>query len=240
VTTDEVRSLLEQLAARERAADAAAPSVWPTPQCVPLSRLFIWIETGDASGVDSAHLATCPYCQAAVRKLRATPTDPDWVPVPTDAPATPSELLVRHNVWVQPDVSLATLLQRTPHPSAPDTASGRQPLALTVVGAEESLVELPPELGARYYDPLILKVKLALLLFPVPDGWEPRVQVDPAPNRGEALAVTLTFPDGSVRTFLVPSGPAGALDSGRSEPGEVLPTSGSADPAGWEATIELT
>ncbi|HEY1185998.1 MAG TPA: hypothetical protein VGE74_00010 [Gemmata sp.] len=239
MTTADVQQLLVRLAARDRASAAADPVRYPTPACVPLSRLFAWVENGDATGVDQAHLAQCAYCQAAAQKLRApAPPLPEPPPLPPDEPAVPSEIFARHNVWVRPEVPWANSFRSST--AAPGTAPA-QPVMFALGAGAGGNVALTPELAARYYDPPLAEVELKLVLVPVAGGWEPRVQLDPAPNRGDALVLTLTFPDGAARAFLVPSGPPGSLDAATSEPGEVLPAAtAAATAAGWQGTVELT
>ena len=243
MTPADVQKLLVRLAAQDKVAADADPLRYPTPACVPLSRLFVTVENGDATGVDQSHLTQCEYCQAAVRKLRTTsPLEPEWNPQPPDEPAIPSEVFVRRNVWMRPEVSWAASFRSSPGDgSLTGTGEPVRPVAFAVGDATGGHVSLTPELAARYYEPELAEVGLKIILLPIAGGWEPRVELDPAPNRGESLVLSVAFPDGSTRTFVIPSGPPGSLDAAISDPAAALPAAAIGDPAaGWQGSVELT
>lgn len=82
MTPDELIALLERTGPRLRArvADSArvGSRIWPSPACVPLSRLAEAADRADLTEVEAAHVLSCGYCQAAARKLVGPPgPDPD-------------------------------------------------------------------------------------------------------------------------------------------------------------------
>ena len=245
MTTNDVERLLRRLAAAEaaaEAADSAPPLAWPRPDCVPTSRLVsIYTSQEAASDAERTHIATCPYCGRAAQRLDGAPAvDPVWEELLPNEPAVPSELVATSNVWARPEPSWAGMFRSVGGSADTSDSTARTVRVFSVGGA--SGVPLTPELAAHYFgEPTLNAVQLGLALYPIDGGWEPRVQLEICPNRGHALAVTLTFPGGVARTFLLPSGLPGSTDSVTSEPAEPLPESAEAAlSAGWETSIELT